>query len=103
MLTDTALRALKPRSKPSKSLIVMGYVHVATSGTITFRLDYRLHGRRKTVTFGRYGGPASIATFVRWDRSLSPTEIRVMLRMLKKVPTLPTIRLGMRLYLLTLV
>jgi hypothetical protein len=33
-------------------------------------------------------GPASIATFVPKDRSLSPTEIRIMLKMLKKVATL---------------
>ncbi len=39
-------------------------------------------------------GPASIATFVPKDRSLSPTEIRVMLKLLEKVASLPTIRLG---------
>lgn len=32
-----------------------------------------------------------------------PTEIRIMLKLLEKVATLPTIRLGMRLYLLTMV
>jgi integrase len=48
-------------------------------------------------------GPASIATFVPKDRSLSPAEIRIMLRQLEHVPTLPTIRLGMKLFLLTMV
>jgi integrase len=48
-------------------------------------------------------GPASIATFVPKDRSLSPTEIRIMLKQLEKVATLPTIRLGMRLYMQTMV
>ncbi len=48
-------------------------------------------------------GPASIATFVPKDRSLSPAEIRVMLGQLEHVPTLPTIRLGMKLFLLTMV
>jgi integrase len=48
-------------------------------------------------------GPASIATFVPKDRSLSPTEIRIMLKRLEKVATLPTIRLGIRLYLQTMV
>ena len=48
-------------------------------------------------------GPASIATFVPKDRSLSPSEIRVMLRQLEHVPMLPTIRLGMKLFLLTMV
>lgn len=48
-------------------------------------------------------GPASIATFAPKDRALSPAEIRVMLKELEKVATLPTIRLGMRLFLLTMV
>ena len=48
-------------------------------------------------------GPASIATFVPKDRSLSPAEIRILFSQLEHVPTLPTIRLGLRLVLLTLV
>lgn len=48
-------------------------------------------------------GPASIATFTPKDRALSPAEIRVMLKELEKVATLLTIRLGMRLFLLTMV
>lgn len=237
MLTDTALRNLRPKEKAYKVADRDGmYVHVATSGTVTFRYDYRLHGRRETLTIGKYGpagislarareqcidarravsdgqsparekqrdkrrlkeaksfgqfgerwfgeapmadstramrrsiyerdilptfrnrllpeitpddlramcgkvkargapstavlirdivkqiygfailhgekvanpaeevGPASIATFVARDRSLSPTEIRIMLKQLEHVPTLPTIRLGLRLVLLTMV
>ena len=237
MLTDTALKNLKPKGKPYKVSDRDGmYVVVAPSGTVTFRLDYRLNGRRETVTLGQYGpaalslararektidarravmegnspahekqrakrrikeaknfgefgerwlkdapmadstramrraiferellpvcknrllheirpddlralcakivdrgapataihvrdilkqiygfailhgekvanpadevGPASIATFVPKDRSLSPTEIRVMLKQLEHVATLPTIRLGMRLFLMTMV
>ncbi len=48
-------------------------------------------------------GPASIATFQPKDRALSPAEIRVMFGQLEHVPTLPTIRLGMKLLLLTMV
>jgi len=48
-------------------------------------------------------GPASIAHFVPRDRSLSPSEIRIMLNQLEHVATLPTIRLGMKLFLLTMV
>ena len=237
MLTDVALKNLKSKEKPYKVADRDGmYVVVAPSGTVTFRLDYRLNGRRETVTFGQYGpadlslararemtidarraimegnspahekqrakrrikeaksfgefgerwlstatmadstramrraiferelvptcknrllheitpddlralcakivergapataihvrdivkqiygfailhgekvanpadevGPASIATFVAKDRSLSPTEIRIMLKQLEHVATLPTIRLGMRLFLLTMV
>jgi integrase len=48
-------------------------------------------------------GPASIATFIPKDRSLSPAEIRVLFDQLEHVATLPTIRLGLRLILLTMV
>jgi integrase len=47
--------------------------------------------------------PASIATFTPKDRSLSPSEIRVLFKVIEKVPTLPTIRLGMRFFLLSMV
>ncbi|TGQ66055.1 site-specific integrase [Mesorhizobium sp. M00.F.Ca.ET.186.01.1.1] len=237
MLTDAALKALKIKQKIYKVADRDGmYVRVMPSGTISFRLDYRLNGRRETVYLGKYGrdgisllqarekcldarrairegrspaiekqrdkrrlkeaknfgqfgdkwltlapmadstrsmrrsiferellpewrnrllteitpddlralcgkivergapataihvrdilkqiyafailhgekvsnpaddvGPASIANFVPRDRSLSPTEIRVMLKMLERVATLPTIRLGLRLILLTMV
>ena len=237
MLTDTAIKALKSRQKLYKVSDRDGmYVVVQPSGAIVFRYDYRLNGRRETLTLGRYGpeglslarareklvdakrtisegrspaqekqhdkrrlkeakrfgefgekwfeesrmadstkamrrtiyerdilptfrnrllteitpddlrtmcgkvkergapatavhvrdivkqifafavlhgekvpnpaddvGPASIATFVPKDRSLSPAEIRVMLGQLAHVPTLPTIRLGMKLFLLTMV
>lgn len=56
MLTDTALRNLKPKSKPYKASDRDGmYVAVSTTGTVTFRYDYRLNGRRETLTIGRYG------------------------------------------------
>lgn len=237
MLTDMALRNLKPKDKLYKVADRDGmYAAVGTSGQITFRYDYRINGRRETLSIGRYGpdaltlaeararciearklvgdglspahekkrekrrqtiardfdgvaklwlkdarmaestrsmrtailnrdilptwkkrflseirpedlrqlcakikdrgapatavhardivkqifafailhgekvsnpadevGPASIATFVPKDRSLSPTEIRIMLQQLDHVPTLPTIRLGLRLILLTMV
>ena len=237
MLTDVALKALKPKQKVYKVTDRDGmYVHVTPTGAVSFRLDYRLNGRRETVYLGKYGpaglslararekcidarraiadgispaiekqrekrrlkeaksfgefgekwltaapmadstramrrsiferellpvwrgrllteitpddlrahcaaivargapataihvrdilkqiygfailhgekvvnpaeavGPASIATFAPKDRSLSPSEIRVMLKQLEHVATLPTIRLGMRLYLLTMV
>jgi integrase len=237
LLTDAALKALKPKEKLYKVTDRDGmYVLVTPNGTLSFRLDYRLNGRRETVVFGKYGttglslararekcidakraisegrspaiekqrekrrlleaksfgefgekwllagpmaestrsmrrsvferellpiwrkrllneitpddlrthcaaivergapataihvrdilkqiygfailhgekvanpadevGPASIASFVPRDRSLSPAEIRVTLKQLEHVTTLPTIRLGLRLYLLTMV
>ncbi|HWL05398.1 MAG TPA: tyrosine-type recombinase/integrase [Xanthobacteraceae bacterium] len=237
MLTDAGIKALKPKDKLYKVVDRDGmYVVVNPSGAVVFRYDYRLNGRRETLTLGRYGasdlslarareklidakrailegrsparekqrekrrikeaksfgefgerwlleakmaestramrrsiydrdilptfrnrllteispddlramcakvkargapatavhvrdivklvyafailhgekvpnpadevGPASIATFVPKDRSLSPAEIRVMLGQLEHVATLPTIRLGMKLFLLTMV
>jgi len=237
MLTDAAIKVLRPKEKLYKIVDRDGmYVVVQPSGAIVFRLDYRLNGRRETVTLGRYGpaglslararekvvdarraisegrssaqekqrekrrlqeakcfgqfgerwlqearmadrtramrrsiferdilpafrnrllpeilpedlrglcakvkergapatavhvrdivklvfafavlhgekvanpadevGPASIATFVPKDRSLSPAEIRIMLSQIEHVATLPTIRLGIKLILLSMV
>ncbi|ADX45789.1 integrase family protein [Paracidovorax avenae ATCC 19860] len=63
MLTDAALRNLKPKAKPYKASDRDGlYVTVLPSGTVTFRYDYRLNGRRETLTLGRYGaGGISLA------------------------------------------
>src|SRR5271169_4115458 len=56
MLTDAALKHLKPKEKLYKVTDRDGmYVLVKPSGTLTFRLDYRMSGRRETVTFGKYG------------------------------------------------
>lgn len=56
MLTDTKLRNLKPKSKLYKAFDRDGmYVTVSSTGTVTFRYDYRLNGRRETLTIGRYG------------------------------------------------
>lgn len=56
MLTDAALKALKPKEKVYKIVDRDGmYVRVMLSGAISFRLDYRLNGRRETVYLGRYG------------------------------------------------
>jgi Arm DNA-binding domain len=56
MLTDTALKHLKPREKSYKVSDRDGmYVVVTPSGSVIFRYDYRLNGRRETLTLGRYG------------------------------------------------
>ena len=55
MLTDAALKHLKPKDKPYKIRDRDGmYAHIAVIGTITFRFDYRIHGRRETVVFRKY-------------------------------------------------
>ena len=56
MLTDTALKNLKPKNAQYKVADRDGmYVTVSPVGTVTFRYDYRLNGRRETLTIGRYG------------------------------------------------
>ena len=55
MLTDLKLKSLKPREKAYKVADRDGmYVTVSPAGTISFRYDYRLNGRRETLTIGRY-------------------------------------------------
>jgi integrase len=56
MLTDTALKNLKPKEKTYKVSDRDGmYAEVKATGRIVFRFDYRLHGRRETLTIGHYG------------------------------------------------
>ena len=56
MLTDAAIKALKPIDKKFKVTDRDGmYLLVMPSGSMTFRFDYRLNGRRETVIIGRYG------------------------------------------------
>ncbi|MBC7624473.1 MAG: tyrosine-type recombinase/integrase [Aeromicrobium sp.] len=56
MLTDTKLRALKPREKTYKLTDRDGlYVAVMPTGTVSFRYNYRINGRQETIVLGRYG------------------------------------------------
>jgi hypothetical protein len=56
LLTDIAIKSLKSKDKPYKVADRDGlYVSVAQTGTKTFRYDYRVNGRRETLTIGRYG------------------------------------------------
>lgn len=86
---------VKDRGAPATTVHVRDIVKLIFAFAI-------LHGE-KVANPADEVGPASIATFVPKDRSLSPAEIRVMLGQLEHVPTLPTIRLGMKLFLLTMV
>jgi integrase len=55
MLTDLAIRNLKPRDNAYKAADRDGmYVVVSPTGNKTFRFDYRFNGRRETLTIGRY-------------------------------------------------
>jgi len=98
-ITPEDLRAMcdkvKARGAPATA------VHVRDIVKLVFAFA-KLHGE-KVPNPAEEVGPASIATFVPKDRSLSPAEIRVMLGQLAHVATLPTIRLGLKLILLTMV
>src|SRR5260221_10801253 len=49
-------RALKPKEKDYKVTDRDGmYVHVTAKGAMSFRMDYRLNGRRETIYLGKYG------------------------------------------------
>ena len=63
MLTDAALKNLRPISKAYKSTDRDGlYAYISPGGAISFRYDYRFNGRRETLTLGRYGrGGLSLA------------------------------------------
>lgn len=55
MLTDSQIRSFKPQDKPYKVTIGQGlYVAVTPAGSKSFRFDYRLDGKRETLTIGRY-------------------------------------------------
>ncbi len=54
-LTDMKLKNLKPEETAYKVLDRDGmYGVVSPKGTVTFRYDYRLAGRRETLTLGQY-------------------------------------------------
>ena len=86
---------VKQRGAPATAVHVRDIVKLVYAFAI-------LHGEKVDNPADEVG-PASIATFVPKDRSLSPSEIRIMLRQIEHIPTLPTIRLGMKLFLLTMV
>lgn len=84
MLTDTQLRNLKPQCKAYKIADTRGlYVTVAPSGTKSFRYDYRLDGKRETLTIGRYeeGTPSRAAdelNTLEFGRVLSLADARAL-------------------------
>ena len=55
MLTDMQLKALKPTGKIYKVADQQGlYVAITRTGTVSFRFDYRINGRRETLVIGQY-------------------------------------------------
>ena len=75
MLTDTKLRNLKPQDKMYKVADRDGlYVAVSPAGTVSFRYDYRINGRRETLTLGRYGRGADGITLAEARDELSTAK-----------------------------
>ncbi len=85
MLTDKQLRTLKAADKVYKVADQQGlYVTVLRTGNISFRYDYRLHGRRETLVIGQYDpglaakNPREVST-LEYGMSLSLAEARLLL------------------------
>lgn len=75
MLTETKLKHLKGNDKLFKVTDRDGlYVSVTPSGTVSFRYDYRINGRRETLTIGKYG-----------PEGISLAEARIKLSQAKKL------------------
>lgn len=73
MLTDIAINSLKSKDKPYKVADRDGlYVSVAPTGTKTFRYDYRVNGRRETLTIGMIVQAMAIQYFVKSSTSCCP-------------------------------
>jgi integrase len=98
-ITADDLRALcnkvKARGAPATAVHIRDIVKQVYAFAV-------LHGE-KVDNPAESVGAASIATFVPKDRALSPLEIRLMARQMESVATYPTIRLALRMILLTLV
>ena len=86
---------VKDRGAPATAIHVRDIVKLIYAFAI-------LHGE-KVANPADEAGPSSIATFVPRERSLLPSEIRIMLNQLEHVATLPAIRLGVKIFLLTMV
>ena len=54
-LTDSAIRSAKPGAKPMKMTDAAGmYLSLQPTGARWWRLDYRINGKRKTLSLGTY-------------------------------------------------
>lgn len=84
-LSDTKLKNLKPQEKAYKVVDRDGmYAVVSPKGTITFRYDYRLAGRRETLTLGQYdefqaSQPKRDPTVIKYGDPLSLADARELL------------------------
>lgn len=74
MLTELQLKTIKPKEKAYKVADKDGlYAHVSVKGTISFRYNYRIHGRYETYTFGV------------WKKDITLAEARQQLAEVKQM------------------
>lgn len=72
MLTDTALRRLRPAAKPYRRADGKGlYIEVSTTGARCWRLKYRVAGREKRLAFGVYPEVSLAEARARCERARS--------------------------------
>ena len=85
MLTDLKLKGLRAKAKPYKVTDRDGlYLLVTTAGSLLFRYDYRINGRRETLALGRYDAPLAKAlprelAGLDYGMSMSLAEARLLL------------------------
>ncbi|MBT9504798.1 MAG: DUF4102 domain-containing protein [Burkholderiaceae bacterium] len=85
MLTDMQLRALEPTGKIYKVADQQGlYAAVTPTGVISFRFDYRIHGRRETLFMERYDSlrgarQSRDASALAYGQAVTMAEARLLL------------------------
>ncbi len=85
MITDKQLRALRPSEKVYKVADQQGlYATVLRTGSISFRYDYRLNGRRETLVIGQYDSTLAArkpreASTLEYGMLVSLAEARLLL------------------------
>ena len=73
-LTNTAIKAAKPKEKPYKLSDEKGlYLLINPNGNKLFRVNYRMHGKQKTLSLGKY--PAISLAQARDKRDLARKQI----------------------------
>lgn len=73
-LTNTAIKAAKPKEKPYKLSDEKGlYLLINPNGNKLFRVNYRMHGKQKTLSLGKY--PAISLVQARDKRDLARKQI----------------------------
>jgi hypothetical protein len=83
-LSDSRLRSLKPRSKSYQVTDGGGlFAEVLPSGSVSFRYQYRIGGRKERVVIATYPGQHSIRISGQWRicftwRAADATDVEVV-------------------------